>query len=98
VGRYADADGITHGLFFMTPGEFVTFEFPGSAFTSLNGINARGFICGRYVDDSGVEHGIIAKVNPDGINQPNKDNILPRTGLKPVPSFPERSGIGAPAM
>ena len=98
VGRYADEAGVTHGLFFMTPDEFVTFDYPGSAFTSLNGINARGFICGRYVDDSGVEHGIIAKVNPDGTNQPNKNNILPRTGLKPAQLSPERSGIGAPAM
>jgi len=98
VGRYSDADGITHGLFFMTPGEFVTFDYPGSAFTSLNGINARGFICGRYVDDAGGEHGIIAKVNPNGTNQPNKKNILPVTGLKPVQSSPERSGVGAPAL
>ena len=98
VGRYTDVDGITHGLFFMTPGEFVTFDFPGSAFTSLNGINQQGYICGRYVDDAGIEHGIIAKVDPNGTSGPNKTNTLPARLIKPVQLTPERSGIGAPAL
>jgi hypothetical protein len=98
VGRYTDAAGITHGLFFTTPSEFVTFDFPGSAFTSLNGINQQGYICGRYVDASGGEHGILAKVNLDDTSKPDKTNALPATVIKPVPSSPERSGIGAPAM
>jgi len=97
VGRYADAAGITHGLFFMTPGEFVTFDFPGSTFTSLNGINAHGLICGRYVDALGDEHGFIAKVNPNGTSEPNKTNALPVTSIKTVQPSPERSAIGAPA-
>ena len=62
VGRYADASGVTHGLFFTAPNNFFTFDYPGSTFTSLNGINAQGFICGRYVDASGIAHGIIARV------------------------------------
>ena len=41
VGRYADASGVTHGLFFIPPNNFFTFDYPGSTFTSLNGINAR---------------------------------------------------------
>lgn len=98
VGRYTDAAGITHGLFFTTPGEFVTFDFPGSAFTSLNGINQAGFICGRYVDEAGIEHGIIAKVNLNGTNEPNKTNAVTATAIKPVQPSPERSGIGAPAL
>jgi hypothetical protein len=97
VGRYADAAGITHGLFFVTPGDFLTFDFPGSAFTSLNGINEKGYICGRYIDASGIEHGFIAKVDPNGTSEPNKTNTLPAGVIKPVPSSPERSGIGAPA-
>ena len=37
-------------------------DFPGSSFTSLNGINHKGLICGRYLDSSGVEHGLVARV------------------------------------
>ena len=62
VGRYADASGVTHGVFFTAPNNFFTFDYPGSTFTSLNGINDQGFICGRYVDASGIAHGIIARV------------------------------------
>ena len=83
VGRYTDASGITHGLFFITPGEYVTFDFPGSAFTSLNGINQQGYICGRYVDDSGGQHGFLARVNPNGTSEPNKTNTLPVKAIKP---------------
>jgi hypothetical protein len=95
VGRYTDAAGVVHGLFFTTPGDFVTFDYPGSAFTSLNGINQAGFITGRYVDDAGSEHGIIARVNLNGSDRPNKTNAV---SIKPVQMTPERSGIGAPAL
>jgi hypothetical protein len=61
VGRYADASGVTHGLFFVPPNNFFTFDYPGSVFTSLNGINAQGVICGRYEDASGI-HGFLARV------------------------------------
>ena len=37
------------------------FDFPRSTFTSLNGINDKGVICGRYVDASGT-HGFLAGV------------------------------------
>src|SRR5947208_16247505 len=50
AGRYADSSGVTHGLFFVPPSTFITFDYPGSTFTSLNGISSQGFICGRYVD------------------------------------------------
>jgi len=62
VGRYADASGVTHGLFFVPPSSFFTFDYPGSASTSLNGINDLGIICGRYVDGSGIAHGFLARV------------------------------------
>ena len=42
VGRYADSSGATHGLFFVPPNNFFTFDYPGSTFTSLNGINDAG--------------------------------------------------------
>ena len=48
MGRYADASGVTHGLFFVPPNNFFTFDFPGSTFTSLNGISSQGNITGRY--------------------------------------------------
>jgi hypothetical protein len=62
VGRYADAAGVTHGLFFVPPNNFFTFDFPGSAFTSLNGISSQGNITGRYLDAAGIAHGFIARV------------------------------------
>jgi hypothetical protein len=62
VGRYADGAGATHGLFFIPPNQFATFDFPGSTFTSLNGINDKGIIVGRYVDASGIAHGFLARV------------------------------------
>jgi hypothetical protein len=60
VGRYASA-GATHGLFFIPPNQFATFDYPGSTFTSLNGINDKGIICGRFVDASGT-HGFLARI------------------------------------
>jgi hypothetical protein len=62
VGRYADSLGATHGLFFVPPNQFFTFDFPGSTFTSLNSINDQGVICGRYADASGIAHGFLARV------------------------------------
>ena len=44
VGRYADSAGVTHGLFFVPPNNFFTYDFPGSTFTSLNGISSQGNI------------------------------------------------------
>ena len=97
VGRYSDASGITHGLFFITPDDFVTFDFPGSAgFTSLNGINQQGYICGRYTDASGNEHGFLAKVNPDGVAEPQRNNP-PLAPVKPVKPSPEALRSGVPA-
>ena len=60
VGRYASS-GVTHGLFFIPPNNFFTFDYPGATFTSLNGINEQGVICGRYADASGT-HGFLARV------------------------------------
>ena len=63
VGRYTDSGGLTHGLLFIPPNRYITYDYPGSTFTSLNGINVQGIIAGRYLDpSSGIEHGIIARV------------------------------------
>jgi len=96
VGRYADAAGITHGIFFITPGDFTIFDYPGSTFTSLNGINSKGWICGRYTDSSGFDHGFLAKVNVHETTPPNRNKIV-TPAAKPVTPKPEVSRIAVPA-
>jgi hypothetical protein len=41
---------------------FLVFDYPDAVFTSLNGINNDGLICGRYDDGSGLHHGFLAQV------------------------------------
>jgi hypothetical protein len=83
---------VTHGLFFIPPNQFATFDYPGSAFTSLNGINDKGVICGRYVDGSGIAHGFLARVTgTPSTNEAGtelKTNASPSlvTPLNPSPS------------
>jgi len=86
VGRYADASGVTHGLFFVPPDRFFTFDFPGSTFTSLNGISSQGNITGRYVDASGIAHGIIARVTGTPSGNEAGAEIKALTPLNPSPS------------
>jgi len=97
VGRYGDSAGVTHGLFFMTPGDFLTFDFPDSTFTSLNGISSQGVICGRYVDASGIAHGFLAKLNPNATSKPNGNN-RPFVPVKPAHPALETLRPGAPAL
>lgn len=47
VGSYVDDTGY-HGLLFIPPQTFVTFDYWGNTF--LNGINRAGLICGSYND------------------------------------------------
>jgi hypothetical protein len=49
-------------LFRLGTDRFLVFEYPGAVFTSLNGINNDGLICGRYDDGSGLVHGFLAQV------------------------------------
>jgi hypothetical protein len=99
VGRYA-ASGVTHGLFFVPPDSFFTFDYPGSAFTSLNGISSQGNICGRYVDASGIAHGFIARVRgtppttPAGPEMKANDS---RSLLAPLNPSPAAWGGAMPA-
>jgi len=100
VGRYADSAGATHGLFFVPPNDFFTYDFPGSTFTSLNGISSQGFICGRYVDASGIAHGFLARVRgtppttPAGMEM--KENVSP-SPVTPLDLSPSAWGGAMPA-
>ena len=94
VGRYSDATGATHGILFMPPDRFVVFDFPGATFTSLNGINGRGLVVGRFTDPStGIDHGIRAKVVPSGagVTLP----LAPPSA--PTQAVPQRGMVTAPA-
>ena len=60
VGRYDDADGVTHG-FLLRKGVFSTIDFPGASLTAPRAISARGDIAGRIVDMDGIEHGFLLR-------------------------------------
>jgi hypothetical protein len=79
VGRFADAAGLTHGFVFIPPDQYVTYDFPGSTFTSLNGINKRGLIVGRYLDpSSGIEHGILLRLSNGGASVRSPTGAIPQ--------------------
>ena len=100
VGRYADSAGVTHGLFFVPPDKFFTFDYPGSTFTSLNGISSLGIICGRYIDAAGISHGFLARVRgtppatPAGTE--TKANVSPSLAT-PLDQSPSAWGGAMPA-
>jgi hypothetical protein len=62
VGRWTDSASANHGFLLILPNKFLNYDYPGSTFTSLNGINTQGLVVGRYLDSSGIEHGILAQV------------------------------------
>ena len=71
----------------------VTFDYPGSTFTSMNGINRKGYICGRYLDASGIEHGFTARAvstSADDAGMEGKGNIPSLPGPVRKPSAPAR--------
>jgi len=100
VGRYRDSSFVTHGLFFVPPNSFITFDYPGSTLTSLNGINAHGVICGRYNDASGIAHGFLARVRgtpPTQASEPEvKANVSPAL-VSPLDSSPSAREDAMPA-
>jgi len=94
VGRYTDAAGATHGILFSPQQGFVVYDFPGATFTSLNGINERGVVVGRYTDPStGIDHGILLKVQNGsaGVMLP----LAPPSA--PAQASPERAVVTEPA-
>ena len=44
VGRYADSSGVTHGLFFVPPNGFLTFDFPGQPLHRLTESMPGGYL------------------------------------------------------
>jgi hypothetical protein len=89
---------VTHGLFFVPPNNFFTFDFPGSTFTSLNGISSQGNICGRFEDASGIAHGFIARVRgtPPTTRSEMKANVSP-SKVAPLDPSPSAWGGSMPA-
>ena len=98
VGRYTDSGGLTHGLLFIPPNRYITYDYPGTTFTSLNGINAQGEIVGRYLDTStGIEHGIIARVVASAADQ-STPGVTPQKQLPQAGPVPSRSQVEEPAF
>jgi hypothetical protein len=97
VGRYNDSGGLTHGLLFIPPNRYITYDYPGSTFTSLNGINAQGLIVGRYLDASGIEHGIIARVGRTATDQ-SPPGVTPQRQSSQAGPPPPRSQVIDPAF
>jgi hypothetical protein len=97
VGRYEDSGGLTHGLLFIPPNRYVTYDFPGSTFTSLNGINAQGKIVGRYRDTNFIEHGIIARVVRSATDQ-STPGVTPQRQSSQAGPLPSRSQVEVPAF
>jgi hypothetical protein len=63
VGEYYTQPGrirLGHGLLFIPPNQFVTFEYADSRTIALTGINDKRFICGYYFEGGGI-HGLLAK-------------------------------------
>ena len=96
VGRYTDASGVTHGLFYVTPDDILSYDYPGAVYTSLNGINKDGLICGYYGDAAGIFHGFVARVNLTASGKPNTNGLM--VPVKPSYTLPEMSGIALPAL
>ena len=93
VGRYSDSGGLTHGLLFIPPNRYITYDYPGSTFTSLNGINAQGIVAGRYLDpSSGIEHGIIARVVRTAADQ-STQGVTPQKQSSQAGPLPSRSQV-----
>ncbi len=61
VGRYEDADGVSHG-FLLRKKLFSSINVPGSSVTlGARAINARGDIVGSFLDADGVPHGYLLR-------------------------------------
>ena len=87
---------MTHGLFYVTPTDILTYDYPGATYTSLTGINKNQLICGYYNDTAGVAHGFVARVNVTASGKPNMNP--PKAPVKPASALPEVSGIAGPAL
>jgi hypothetical protein len=52
----------THGVLFLSPHEFVLYDYPGATTTYFTDINSHGLVCGNYTDNRNNSHGFIARV------------------------------------
>jgi len=82
-------------LLFIPPNKYITYDYPGSTFTSLNGINVQGQIAGRYLDASGIEHGIIARVVRSAADQ-STQGVTPQTQSSQAGLLPSRPQMVEP--
>jgi hypothetical protein len=57
-GYYFDSLGASHG-FLLSPGLFVTLDFPGASMTQALGLNNNGVVVGVYQDTRGNRHGFV---------------------------------------
>ena len=89
---------MTHGLFYVTPDDIVTYDYPDATatYTSLNGINKDGVVCGYYTDAAGLSHGFVGRVNLTGSGKPNTDKR--KAPVNPAYALPHVSGIAMPAL
>ncbi len=97
VGRYDDSGGLTHGLLFIPPNKYITYDYPGSTSTTLTGINAQGQIVGWYLDTSGIGHGIIARVVRSATDQ-STPGVTPQRQSSQAGPPPPRSQAAGPAL
>jgi hypothetical protein len=97
VGSYSDSGGLSHGLLFIPPNRYITYDYPDSIFTSLNGINAQGLIVGRYQDTSGIVHGIIARVVRSATDQ-STPGVTPQRQSPQAGPPRQRSQVIDPAL
>src|SRR5947209_10220271 len=78
VGRYDDANGVTHG-FLLRKGLFSTIDFPNASLAAARAINARGDMVGRIQFEDGNDHGFLLR---DGhftqVDFPNAITTTPR--------------------
>jgi len=64
VGSYVGADGNTHG-YIDNNGVFTSFDPPGSASTTINGINDKGDIVGFYTTANDTVVGFVGTPVPE---------------------------------
>src|SRR5215469_305896 len=60
VGRYTSADKVQHG-FMLDDGKFTSIDVPGSSYTDITWVNARGTIVGNYQSTDGNRGFVLTK-------------------------------------
>ena len=64
---------------------FLVYDFPGSTFTSFNGINRSNQIVGRYTETAtGIDHGILAHLVKSSGNSATLPMAAPNARVLPA--------------